>query len=80
MKEGPFVHQAKYTRDILKKYNFGGNLKPQTTPMGTSGGLDKDEDGVAVDQREYRGMIGSLLYLTATRPDILFATGLCAWF
>jgi len=80
MKEGTFVHQAKYTRDILKKYNFGGNLKPQTTPMGTSGGLDKDEDGVAVDQREYRGMIGSLLYLTATRPDILFATGLCAWF
>ena len=80
MMEGTFVHQAKYTRDILKKYNFGGNLKPQTTPMGRSGGLDKDEDGVAVDQREYRGMIGSLLYLTATRPDILFATGLCAWF
>jgi len=48
--------------------------------MSSSGGLDKDEDGVAVDQKEYRGMIGSLLYLTATRPDILFATGLCARF
>ena len=48
--------------------------------MSSSGGLDKDEDGVAVDQKEYQGMIGSLLYLTATRPDILFATGLCARF
>ena len=80
MKEGTFLHQVKYTKDLLKKYKFGGDLKPQTTPMSSSGGLDKDEDGVAVDQKEYRGMIGSLLYLTATRPDILFATGLCARF
>ena len=40
----------------------------------------KGEDGVDVDQKEYRGMIGSLLYLTATRPNILFATGLCIWY
>ena len=80
MKEGTFLHQVKYTKDLLKKYKFGGDLKPQTTPMSSSGGLDKDEDGVAVDQKEYRGMIRSLLYLTATRPDILFATGLCARF
>ena len=46
--------------------------------MSSVGGLDKDEDDVVVDQREYREMIGSLLYLTATRPDILFATGLYA--
>ena len=61
MEEGTFVHQAKYTRDMLKKYNFGGDLKPLSTPMSLVGGLDKDEDGVAIDQKEYRGMIGSLL-------------------
>ncbi|KAL5202532.1 hypothetical protein ABZP36_013484 [Zizania latifolia] len=65
---------------MLKKFNFGGELKPQKTPMGTSGGLDKDEDGVKVDEKEYRGMIGSLLYLTTTRPDIQFAVGLCMRF
>jgi len=49
MKEGTFLHQVKYTKDLLKKYKFGGDLKPQTTPMSSSGGLDKEEDGVAVD-------------------------------
>ena len=63
------------TRDMLNKYMSGGDLKLQTTPMSSAGGLDKDKDGVPVDQREYWGMIGSLLYLTATRPDILFAAG-----
>ncbi|WVZ52788.1 hypothetical protein U9M48_003810 [Paspalum notatum var. saurae] len=70
--EGTFVHQAKYTRDILKKFNMGDS-KPMTTPMSTNTALDADEDGEAVDQKEFRGMIGSLLYLTATRPDIQFA-------
>ncbi|WVZ83014.1 hypothetical protein U9M48_030204 [Paspalum notatum var. saurae] len=50
------------------------------TPMSTSTALDTDEDGKEVDQKVYRGMIGSLLYLTATRPDIQFAVGLCARF
>ncbi|WVZ58045.1 hypothetical protein U9M48_008357 [Paspalum notatum var. saurae] len=68
--EGTFVHQAKYTRDILKKFAMGGS-KPMTTPM-------SDEDGEAVDQKEFRGMIGSILYLKATRPDIQFAVCLCA--
>ncbi|WVZ93796.1 hypothetical protein U9M48_039751 [Paspalum notatum var. saurae] len=49
-----------------------------TTPMSTNMALDADEDGEAVDQKEFRGMIGSLLYLTATRPDIQFAVCLCA--
>ena len=80
MEEGTFIHQAKYTKDLLGKYKFCGDLKPQTTPMSSSGGLDKEEDGVAIDQKEYQGIIGSLLYLTTTRPDILFATGLCARF
>ncbi|WVZ64319.1 hypothetical protein U9M48_013858 [Paspalum notatum var. saurae] len=75
--EGTFVHQAKYTRDILKKFNMGDS-KPMTTPMSTNTALDADEDGEAVDQKEFRGMIGSLLYLTATRPDIQFTVCLCA--
>ncbi|WVZ84222.1 hypothetical protein U9M48_031276 [Paspalum notatum var. saurae] len=75
--EGTFVHQAKYTRDKLKKFNMGDS-KPMTTPMGTNMVLDADEDGEAVDQKEFRGMIGSLLYLTATRPDIQFVVCLCA--
>ncbi|WVZ51954.1 hypothetical protein U9M48_003051 [Paspalum notatum var. saurae] len=75
--EGTFAHQAKYTRDILKKFNMGDS-KPMTTPMSTNTTLDADEDGEAVDQKEFRGMIGSLLYLTATRPDIQFAVCLCA--
>ncbi|WVZ94313.1 hypothetical protein U9M48_040219 [Paspalum notatum var. saurae] len=75
--EGTFVHQAKYTRDILKKFNMGDS-KPMITPMSTNTALDADEDGEAVDQKEFRGMIGSLLYLTAIRPDIQFAVCLCA--
>ncbi|WVZ94146.1 LOW QUALITY PROTEIN: hypothetical protein U9M48_040077 [Paspalum notatum var. saurae] len=75
--EGTFVHQAKYTRDILKRFEMGDS-KPMTTPMSTNTALDADEDGEAVDQKEFRGMIGSLLYLTATKPDIQFAVCLCA--
>ncbi|WVZ58191.1 hypothetical protein U9M48_008485 [Paspalum notatum var. saurae] len=70
--EGTFVHQVKYTRDILKMFNMGDS-KPMTTPMSTNTALDANEDGEAMDQKEFRGMIGSLLYLTATRPDIQFA-------
>ncbi|WVZ71117.1 hypothetical protein U9M48_019738 [Paspalum notatum var. saurae] len=75
--EGTFVRQAKYTRDILKKFDMGDS-KPMTTPMSTNTALDADEDGEAVDQKKFRGMIGSLLYLTVTRPDIQFAVCLCA--
>ncbi|WVZ71043.1 hypothetical protein U9M48_019669 [Paspalum notatum var. saurae] len=75
--EGTFVHQGKHTRDILKKFNMGDS-KPMTTPMSTNTALDADEDGEAVDQKEFRRMIGSLLFLTATRPDIQFAVCLYA--
>ncbi|WVZ84324.1 LOW QUALITY PROTEIN: hypothetical protein U9M48_031367 [Paspalum notatum var. saurae] len=75
--EGTFVHQAKYTRDILKKFEMGDS-NPMTPPISTNTALDADEDGETVDQKEFRGMIGSLLYLTATRPDIQFAVCLCA--
>jgi hypothetical protein len=76
-KQGTFVHQAKYTKDLMKKFNMG-EFKPVSTPMSTATVLDPDENGEAVDQREYRSIIGSPLYLTATRPDIQFAVCLCA--
>jgi hypothetical protein len=69
MKEGIFIHQAKYTKDLMKKFNMA-ELKPVSTPMSTAAALDPDENVDAVDQREYRSMIGSLLYLTVIRPDI----------
>jgi hypothetical protein len=78
-KQGTFVHQAKYTKDLMKKLNMA-ELKSQSTPMSMTTTLDPNENGEAVDQREYRSMIGSLLYLTETRPDIQFIVGLCARF
>ncbi|XP_072151395.1 uncharacterized protein [Setaria viridis] len=77
--EGTFVHQGKYTKDVLKKFAMD-DAKPISTPMPTSAALDADEDGEPVDQKEYRSMIGSLLYLTAMRPDIHFAVCMCARF
>jgi isopentenyldiphosphate isomerase len=79
MKQGTFVHQAKYTKDLMKKFNMA-ELKLVSTLMSSTMSLDPNEDGEVVDQREYRSMIGSLLYLTATRLDIQFVVGLCAWF
>jgi hypothetical protein len=78
-KQGTFVHQAKYTKDLMKKFNIA-ELKLVSTPMSSATSLGPDEDGKVVDQREYRSMIGSLLYLTVTRPDIQFTVGLCACF
>ncbi|WVZ84021.1 hypothetical protein U9M48_031104 [Paspalum notatum var. saurae] len=77
--QGTFVHQSKYTRDLLRKFEMA-NASPQMTSMSTSIALDADEDGKEVDQKVYRGMIGSPLYLTAMRPDIQFAVGLCTRF
>jgi hypothetical protein len=78
-KQGTFMHQAKYTKDLMKKFNMA-ELKPVSTPMSSAASLGPDEDGEAVDQREYRSMISSLLYLTVTRSDIQFTVGLCARF
>jgi hypothetical protein len=64
-KEGIFIHQAKYTKVLMKKFNMP-KLKPVSTLISTATALDPDENGEAVDQREYRSMIGSLLYLTVT--------------
>jgi hypothetical protein len=69
MKQDTFIYQAKYTKDLMKKFNMA-ELKFVSTPMSTTTTLDLDENGEAVDQREYKSMIGSLMYLTATRLDI----------
>jgi isopentenyldiphosphate isomerase len=70
-KQGTFVHQVKYTKDLMTKFNMA-ELKPVSTPMSSAASLGPDEDNEVVDQREYRSMIGSLMYLTATRSDIKF--------
>jgi hypothetical protein len=79
MKKGIFIHQAKYMKDLMNKLNMA-ELKPISTLMIMAAALDPDENGEAIDQREYRSMIGSLLYLTARRPDIQFTMCLCACF
>jgi hypothetical protein len=73
------VRQAKYTKDLMKKFNMA-ELKPVSTLMSFAASLGSDEDGEAMDQREYRSIIGSLQDLTAIRPDIQFTVGLCAHF
>jgi hypothetical protein len=78
-KEGIFIHQAKYTNDLIKKFAMA-DAKAVSTPMSTMTTLDLDEDGEADDQWEYMSMIGFLLYLTVTRPDIQFIVCLCACF
>jgi hypothetical protein len=79
MKQGTFIHQAKYTKDLIKKFNMA-ELKPVSTPMSMATALDPDENGEMVDQREYNSMIGSLLYLTVTWLDIQFTVCLCVRF
>jgi hypothetical protein len=79
MKQGTFVHQAKYTKDLMKKFNMA-ELKPVSTLRSSVASLGSNEDGEAVDQRDYMSMISSLLYLTATRPGTQFIVGLCARF
>jgi hypothetical protein len=73
------VHQAKYTKDIVRKFKMQDS-KAMATPMSTTTTLDAEEEGENVDQKEYQSMIGSLLYLTATRPDIHFSVYLCTRF
>ena len=78
-KDGIFINQAKYTKKLIKKFGLEG-ARTSKTPMATTTKLDKDEQGTNVDIKLYRSMIGSLLYLTASRPDIMFCACLCARF
>ncbi|XP_070020307.1 secreted RxLR effector protein 161-like [Nicotiana sylvestris] len=76
---GTMIHQQKYTKELIKKFKMEES-KEIDTPIATATKLDIDEPGSSVDQKLYRGMIGSLLYLTTSRPDIVFSVGLCARF
>jgi hypothetical protein len=78
-KDRTFICQSKYVSDLLKRFDID-NSKPIKTPMATNAHLDLDEGGKLVDLKLYRSMIGSLLYLTVSRPDIIFIFCMCARF
>ncbi|GJR98578.1 ribonuclease H-like domain-containing protein [Tanacetum coccineum] len=77
--DGIFISQDKYVAEILKKFDFA-NVKTASTPIETQKPLVKDEEANDVDVHLYRSMIGSLMYLTASRPDIMFAVCACSRF
>jgi len=78
-KDGVYGHQTKYTKELLKKFKLE-DCKVMNTPMHPTCTLSKEDTGSKVDQKLYRGMIGSLIYLTTSRPYILFSVCLCARF
>ncbi|GJY09242.1 hypothetical protein Tco_0377427 [Tanacetum coccineum] len=77
--DGIFISQDKYVDEILKKFGFS-TVKTASTPMETSKPLIKDENAEYVDVHLYRSMIGPLMYLTSSRPDIMFDVCTCARF
>jgi hypothetical protein len=77
--EGIFISQSKYAKDLVKRFGLDGTSCART-PMSTSVKISSDLAGKPVDPSLYRSMIGSLLYLTASRPDIFFSVGVCARF
>jgi hypothetical protein len=79
LEDGTFLSQMKYNQDILKKFGTD-KAKPIKAPMGANGHLDLDMGGKLVDQKVYRSIIGSLLYLCASRPDIKLSVCMCARF
>jgi hypothetical protein len=79
LQDGTFISQTKYTQDILNKFGMK-DAKPIKTPMGTNGHLDLNTGGKSIDQKVYQSMIGSFLYLCASRPDIMLSICMCARF
>ncbi|GJV00049.1 putative ribonuclease H-like domain-containing protein [Tanacetum coccineum] len=77
--DGIFLSQENYVYEILKKFGYS-NIKTASTQMETQKPLTKDENGSDVDVHLYRSMIGSLMYLTSSRPDIMFAVCACLRF
>jgi hypothetical protein len=78
-KNGSFVSQDKYIKDMLKKFKME-DAKPSRTHTATNGHLDWDASGEPVDQKVYRSMIRSQLYLTSLRPDVMFNVCICVRF
>jgi len=74
-----YVHQTNYTKELLKKFKLE-DYKVMNTPMHPTCTLSKEDTRSKVDQKLYRGMVGSLLYLIASRPYIFFNVCLCARF
>ncbi|GJV51050.1 retrotransposon protein, putative, ty1-copia subclass [Tanacetum coccineum] len=72
-----FINQSKYAFESLKKYSFE-SCDLVDTPMVEKSKLDEDKEGKVADPSHYRGVIGTLLYLTASRPDLQFAICMCA--
>jgi hypothetical protein len=79
LKEGTFISQMKYTQNLLKRFGMK-DAKPAKTPMVTYEHLDLNKGGKSVDQKAYWSMIGSLLYLCASRLDIIVSVCMCARF
>jgi hypothetical protein len=79
LKNDTFMSQGKYIKDMLKKFGMIDS-KAISTPMGTNRNLDSDASSNMVDQKLYRSMIRSLLYVTASRPDVIFSVCMCARF
>jgi hypothetical protein len=73
--DGIFISQGKYLREMMKRFQMEDS-KPVGTPMVTGCKLSKDDDSPDVDQSSYRSMIGSLLYITSSRPDIMHVVGM----
>ena len=76
LKDGIFICQSKYTKELLKKFDMDQN-KPYRTPMSPLIKLNLNEDSKKMEPNLFRGMIGSLLYFTASRPNIMFSICMC---
>ncbi|GJZ96558.1 retrovirus-related pol polyprotein from transposon TNT 1-94 [Tanacetum coccineum] len=74
---GIFLNQSKYALEIIKKYGMETS-DPVDTPMVEKSKLDEDPQRKVVDPTRYRGMIGSLMYLTSSRPELVFSICMCA--
>jgi hypothetical protein len=79
LKNRTFMSQGKYIKDMLKKFGMNDS-KAISTPMKTNDNLDSDVSGYMVDQKLYRFMIRSLLYMTASRSNVMFSVCMCARF
>ena len=77
--EGTYIHQSKYVKELLKIFDLS-ECKPSKSPMHPTWILEKEEVSKKVEKKIYKGMIGSLFYLTASRPDILYSVCLCVRF
>ncbi|GKF55518.1 hypothetical protein Tco_0165858 [Tanacetum coccineum] len=74
---GIFINQSKYALESLKKYGIESS-DPVNTPMVEKSKMDEDIQGKVVDPTHYRGMVGTLMYLTTSRPDLIFIVCMCA--